>query len=226
LSTPSYSFVIPVLNEEEAIELTLSSLAASFPDGRRIVVDGGSTDETLSLAEQMAHSLLTSEAGRSRQMNAGAQSSDTHYLLFLHADSLPLFDQTVLYQALSQSPMWGFCGVRLSGRAVAFRIIEWFMNIRSQLTGIATGDQMLFVRRDVFEELGGFADIPLMEDIEICNRLRAQAKPLRISGAVHTSSRRWETRGIVTTVLQMWWLRLAFYFGASPQRLWRSYYGR
>lgn len=226
LSVASYSFVIPVLNEEGVIVEILSTIAENFPTAQIIVVDGGSNDKTVSSALPLAHLLLTSEPGRSAQMNLGASVSANDYLIFLHADSFPSFDETVLAKALSEAPLWGFCRVQLSGSATAFRVIEWAMNTRSRLTRIATGDQMLFVKRDLFLGIDGFADIPLMEDIEVCKRLRSHAKPLLIPQTVRTSSRRWETKGVVGTVVQMWWLRLAYFLGVSPHRLWRSYYGR
>jgi rSAM/selenodomain-associated transferase 2 len=226
LPVPSYNIVIPVLNEESIIVELLSTIAENFPTAQITVVDGGSTDNTVSRALPLAHLLLTSAPGRSAQMNLGANASANDYLIFLHADSLPSFDETVLVKALSDAPPWGFCRAQLSGSRRAFRVIEWAMNIRSRLTGIATGDQMFFVKRELLLSMGGFADIPLMEDIEVCKRLRSHAKPLLIAHPVRTSSRRWETKGILRTVVLMWWLRLAYFLGVSPLRLWRTYYGR
>ncbi len=215
-----------MLNEQDGITGLLSTIADNFPSAQIIVVDGGSTDKTVIRALPLAHLLLTSVPGRSRQMNLGANASATDYLIFLHADSLPSFDETVLSKALSGAPVWGFCRARLSGERWAFRVIEWAMNTRSALTSIATGDQMLFVRREQLLGMGGYADIPLMEDIELCKRLRASAGPSLIQQAVLTSSRRWESKGVIATVIHMWCLRLAYFFGVSPHRLWRSYYGR
>lgn len=226
MSGPTYSFVIPVLNEQNVIADLLPTITEKFPNAQIIVVDGGSTDKTVARALPLAHLLLTSTPGRSRQMNLGANASAADYLIFLHADSLPIFDETVLLMALSRAPDWGFCRARLSGERWVFRVIEWAMNTRSALTSIATGDQMLFVRRELLLGLAGYADIPLMEDIELCKRLRAGAAPSLIEQTVLTSSRRWESKGVIATVLQMWWLRLAFCFGVSPHRLWRTYYGR
>lgn len=215
-----------MLNEQDNIAKLLLAIAEQFPNAQTIVVDGGSTDNTVSVALPLAHLLLTCNPGRAGQMNLGANSSANDYLIFLHADSLPSFNETVLSNALSEEPAWGFCRAQLSGQRWAYRTIEWAMNTRSRLTSIATGDQMLFVRRDLFLDIGGFADIPLMEDIELCKRLRAHAKPLLMRPTVKTSSRRWEANGVIVTVVQMWWLRLAYFFGVSPHRLWRSYYGR
>ena len=157
-------------------------------------------------------------------MNLGARAATGTWLCFLHADSMPGASEEELQRVLG-SAEWGFCRVRLSGSAAVFRVIEWFMNQRSRLTGVATGDQMLIVRRETFEAEAGFADIPLMEDVELCKRLRRRSRPVVIRSPVETSSRRWETRGVVSTVVQMWSLRLAYVMGVSPQTLWRRYYG-
>ena len=221
-----FSFVIPVRNEQEAIAGLLHNLAELFPGSERVVVDGGSTDNTVARVLPLCSSLLTSAPGRARQMNLGAGASRGDYVLFLHADSQPTFNAADLSLALSDRPPWGFCVTRLSGHQRVFRVIETAMNIRSRLTRVATGDQMLFVRRDVLLNTGGYADLPLMEDVEFCKRLRLQGVPLIIRQPVLTSSRRWETRGIARTVLEMWALRLAYVLGVSPQRLRDAYYGR
>ena len=218
--------MIPVLNERDTIAGQLEDLSARFPGSELIVVDGGSTDETVRQALPLCSSLLVSPPGRAGQMNMGADVARGEYVFFLHADSLPTIDSAGLANALTETPDWGFCRVRLSGRRTAFRVIEWAMNHRSRLTGVATGDQMLFVRRDVLVHIGGFARIPLMEDVEICKRLRRLGPPLILAQPVVTSSRRWEERGVLATVMQMWVLRLEYFFGVSPHTLWRQYYGR
>ena len=220
------TFVIPVLNEAPGIAALLEQLARDYPAAERIVVDGGSDDDTLRLATGLADRVLGSEAGRARQMNGGAAAASGEYLFFLHADTRPTLAQAQLLQALAREPAWGFSPVRLSGAAPAFRIIEWFINRRSALTGVGTGDQMIFVRREAFNAIGGFDDIPLMEDVALCKRLRRHARPQLLAEPVVTSSRRWEQDGVVRTVLLMWRLRLAYFLGASPQRLWRQYHGR
>ncbi|MCB1841761.1 MAG: TIGR04283 family arsenosugar biosynthesis glycosyltransferase [Halioglobus sp.] len=219
------SFVIPTLNESAGIAPLLEALRARFPTARLIVVDGGSADDTVKLAMPRCDALLLCEPGRARQMNLGASVARTRYVVFLHADSLPGVDEHALAAYLASQPAWGFCRVRLSGPQPAFRVIEWFINQRSRLTRIATGDQMLFMRRDVFEACGGFDALPLMEDVACCKRLRRVAAPVIVAEPVLTASRRWEEGGIARTVLRMWALRFAYFAGVSPQRLWRHYYG-
>lgn len=220
------SFVIPVLNEASHIAGLLQSLAARFPEAQRIVVDGGSTDATVAQALPHCTQLLLGERGRAVQMNLGARAASGDYLLFLHADSVPDFGAQQLTACLEERPLWGFCQLRLSGRRPVLRLIEWAINRRSRLSGIGTGDQMLLLRRDVFERNQGFAALPLMEDVELCARLRRQARPRVLPLTVETSSRRWEQRGVARTVLQMWALRLGFALGVAPAYLSRAYYGR
>ena len=207
------SFVIPVLNEAKQIEPLLNELRVRFSAAQVLIVDGGSTDHTVELARAQACQVLNSPPGRALQMNCGGAVASGDYLFFLHADSVPGLDADRLESYLERGPQWGFCRVRLSGKGMAFRVIEWFINHRSALTRVATGDQMLFVRRELFAASGGFDVIPLMEDVAYSKRLREVASPLIVSEPVHTSSRRWEERGIVRTVLQMWGLRLAYWLG-------------
>lgn len=220
------SFVIPVLNEAAVIAALLTRLRERFPDSELIVVDGGSSDATVPLATPLCDQLLLSEPGRAAQMNLGGNAAGGDYLAFLHADSFPGVGAGELSDSLARGTYWGFCRVRLSGRRRAFRVIEWFMNQRSRLTRVATGDQMLFVQREVFQRNGGFEPIPLMEDIAYCKQLRRLSRPKIIREPVTTSSRRWEEGGVTRTVLRMWLLRLAYFLGASPSYLWRHYYGR
>lgn len=222
----SLGFVIPVLNEQERIGNLLQQLRARYPEAELVVVDGGSEDHTVATALPLCTRLLIGERGRAAQMNLGGMACGADYLCFLHADSLPGVSAVRLRSYLDKAPQWGFCRVRLSGRRPVFRVIEWFMNLRSRLTAVATGDQMLFLRRSVFERSGGFDNIPLMEDVAYSKRLRRLAPPLVIREPVLSSSRRWEQRGVLRTVLSMWGLRLAYVVGVSPGRLWQYYYGR
>ena len=221
----SVAFVIPVLNEAPRIADLLDRLARDFPAARRIVIDGGSTDATVTLAMPRCDELLLADPGRARQMNLGGRVCTADYLVFLHADTYPEFAAATLENALARSPVWGFCPLRLSGQHWLLRWVERGINWRSRASGVATGDQMLFLRRDVFTAQRGFSDIPLMEDVELSKRLRRLAPPRVLPLPVLTSSRRWEQRGILRTVMQMWGLRLAYACGVPPTTLWRYYYG-
>jgi rSAM/selenodomain-associated transferase 2 len=221
------SIIIPSLNEQSDIGLCLEALQPLRDTSIRgmgievIVADGGSTDHTRELAALSADQVVSSEQGRALQMNTGAGHARGEYLMFLHVDTeLPADFSPAWLDGLN----WGFFPVKLSGSAWPFRVIERGMNLRSQLFGIGTGDQTLFVRRALFESLNGFANIPLMEDVEFCCRLKKVSRPSFQRGIVTTSSRRWEQRGILRTVVQMWRLRLAYFLGVSPQRLARQYY--
>ncbi|MFT6420545.1 MAG: rSAM/selenodomain-associated transferase 2 [Porticoccus sp.] len=216
------SIVIPVLNEGAELTSCLQCLQGlRQTEAELIVVDGGSTDDSVERATVQADLVISSPRGRSLQMNAGAAEARGNYLLFLHSDTrLPVGFSS---HWLSDS-IWGFFPVKLSGAGWAFRVIERAMSYRARLSGIGTGDQALFIRRDMFNQIGGFSAIPLMEDVEICRRLKALCPPRVLPSPVETSVRRWRQRGIVNTVLQMWWLRLAFFLGVSPARLARQYY--
>lgn len=223
---PLISFVIPVFNEAPRVAGLLEELRRRYPDSQLIVVDGGSTDKTVQAAMPHCDQLLLAESGRARQMNLGGRVARGDYLFFLHADTTPTATAAQLAASLAESPTWGFCPVRLSGPRRVFRLIEWAMNWRSRLTRVATGDQMLFMKRELFAQTEGFDDIPLMEDVAYCKRLRRLAAPVVAAQPVVTSSRRWEQRGVVRTVVTMWLLRLAFVLGVSPERLHRAYYGQ
>ena len=191
-----------------------------------IVVDGGSQDATVAISEPLVDQVVVSTRGRALQMNAGAACSSGEYLVFLHADTtLPrdVCDRIASWSS-GRSRIWGFFPIRLSGRAPIFRLIETMMNWRSRLTGIGTGDQCLFVHRELFGAIGGFADIPLMEDIEICKRLKRISKPYCENIPVETSSRKWEREGVFKTMTMMWRLRLAYFFGVAPEKLVHKYY--
>ena len=222
LETVPLSIIIPTLNEQGVIEACLDHLQPLRKMGVEIIVsDGGSIDRTCELAAAYADKVISGESGRSCQMNAGAGIARGQYFLFLHADTqLPEHFSV----ALLLGAQWGFFPLRLSGSAWPFRFIEHAINLRSKISGIGTGDQVLFVRSALFNVLGGFADIPLMEDVEFCRRLKVICRPAFGHSFVVTSSRRWEQRGIIRTVFQMWRLRLAYFLGVSPQSLVRQYY--
>mgnify|MGYP001827606004 FL=1 len=222
--TPGLSFVVPVLNEGDRVAALHDRLRAQYPDAELVVVDGGSADETVTNAMSRCDQLLLSAPGRARQMNLGGRVAAGDYLLFLHADTQPSISSAALQARLQHRPDWGFSRVQLSGGGM-LRVVAWFMNQRSRLTRVATGDQMLFVSRESFARSGGFADIPLMEDVEYCKRLRRQSAPCILDAPVLTSSRRWDEHGLLRTVLAMWGLRLAYLLGVSPARLHRHYYG-
>ena len=221
------SIIVPVLNEAHHIASTLEALQGYRQQGAElIVVDGGSRDETPEIARPLSDRLIQTEKGRALQMNAGANVAHGDVLLFLHADThLPEQSYLALHAAYEAGPvLWSRFNVRLSGHRFAFRIIEWFMNRRSCLTGIATGDQALAVRRELYQQVKGFPDIPLMEDVAMCKCLKQITRPLCLTESVETSSRRWEQNGVLRTMLLMWCLRLAYFLGMSPARLAEYYY--
>jgi len=223
------SIIIPVLNEAATLTAALLALQPLRTAGHEIiVVDGRSHDASLSLAEEWADQVIRSERGRARQMNAGAAIARHEVLLFLHADTqLPPHADQLIIEGLQKNTrhlyQWGRFDVQLSGKYFLLRVIERSMNWRSRLTGIATGDQAIFIYRDLFQRIGGFPDIPLMEDITLSRTLKRHGSPLCLQQRVITSSRRWEQRGIVRTLLLMWRLRLAYALGTDPQRLAQLY---
>jgi rSAM/selenodomain-associated transferase 2 len=220
------SIIMPVLDEGDHIVAALDALA----DLRAlrvevIVVDGGSRDATVQRARLRADRVLTAARGRASQMNAGADQATGEVLLFLHADTrLPAAAELVVLSGLERSGRgWGRFDVSIAGRHWMLAVIARFMNVRSRLTGIATGDQAIFVRRDAFQAAGGYPPIALMEDIALCKRLKREGPPLCLRERVLTSGRRWETHGVLRTILLMWGLRLAYFFGADPAALARRY---
>ena len=219
------SIIIPVINEEINLSIILSSLQYLRQQGHEIVVvDGGSHDNSLMLAQESADIVIASKPGRAIQMNSGADVATGDVLLFLHADTILPESVSSIFENLAKGgPYWGRFDVRLSSNKIIYRVIEWMINLRSRLSSIATGDQAIFVGRALFSQVGGFPEIALMEDIEISRRLRAICKPVNFKQQIITSSRRWEDNGVVSTVLLMWKLRLYYFFGVSPQKLKQLY---
>jgi rSAM/selenodomain-associated transferase 2 len=220
------SIIIPALDEAADIGATLAALAPLRGRGHDvIVVDGGSVDGTPELARPLADRVIVAPRGRASQMNAGAAEARGDVVLFLHADTvLPAeADHAVLEGLATTRLLWGRFDVRIVGRHPLLPVIAWLMNFRSRLTGIATGDQAIFAWREVFLRAGGFPPIPLMEDVALARALGRLSQPLCLADQVTTSGRRWESRGVLRTIALMWWLRLRYFLGASPERLARRY---
>ena len=217
--------VMPVLNEASGLAQRLLALVPLRQRGAELVlVDGGSTDATWAIARAHADRVLLAPRGRAAQMNAGARGGSADALLFLHADTaLPEQADRLIAAALQQGRHWGRFDVRIDSALRALRLVAWAMNLRSRISGIATGDQALFVERRLFEQVGGFAPIALMEDIALSRRLRRHSRPACLRQTVQTSGRRWERHGVWRTVGLMWWLRLAYFLGAAPARLAQRY---
>lgn len=224
-NAPRISIIVPALDEAAVLPDLLAALAPFRRRGHElIVVDGGSRDATPSLAAAGADRVLEGPRGRARQMNAGAEAARGEVLWFVHADSrVPEAADSLIADALRGGGRWGWFDVRLSGRHPLLRVVEWMMNRRARLTRIATGDQGLFISTELFRAAGGFADIELMEDVELSARLRHHARPMPVAKPLVTSSRRWERCGILRTILLMWQLRLAYALGAHPAALARRY---
>lgn len=225
MTLPTISIVIPVLNEAAGIVPVLERLQGFRRQGAEvIVVDGGSRDETADCARPLADCVIASPRGRGRQMNVGAAQATGDILLFLHADTLlPASALSSVSAAVARGACWGRFDVHIAGAISGLAMVAFMMNWRSRLTGIATGDQAIFVTRTAFQRQGGFPTIPLMEDIALSQALRKVAWPACLADQVSTSGRRWEKHGLLRTILSMWWLRLRFFLGASPHALAREY---
>jgi rSAM/selenodomain-associated transferase 2 len=221
MATPFLSVIIPVLNEAAGIVAQLEELQTLRRRGAEIVLDdGGSTDNTCELARPLVDRFIVSPRGRAAQMNAGARSSSGDTLLFLHADTrLPASADDCIRAALDGGAVWGRFDVRIDSAHPLLRLVARMMNWRSRLTGVATGDQAIFVRRSTFEQIGGYPELPLMEDIALSKRLKRIAAPACLRDCVLTSGRRWETHGVMRTIVLMWRLRAAYFFGAVPEDL-------
>lgn len=219
---PWLSIVIPVLNEAEGIAGALAALQSVRREGAElIVVDGGSSDDTARLAAAGADRVIAASRGRALQMNAGAAHARGEVLLFLHADTrLPRNAVACLREAVSGGgDCWGRFDVSIAGKPPLLSVVAAAMNARSRLTGIATGDQAMFVSRSMFDAVGGFPPIALMEDVALSIRLKGIRRPVCLRDRVRTSGRRWEKHGVLRTILLMWRLRLAYRLGADPDTL-------
>lgn len=222
------SIVVPVLNEAEGIEGFLHQFDAARRDGHEvIVVDGGSDDETVLRARPWCDVLLASAPGRAQQMQIGVNAASGDALWFVHADTLlrPGTFRSVVAALGRERRTWGRFNVRLSGRHWMFRVIERMINLRSRLSGIATGDQAMFVVRSALARVGGIPAQALLEDVELSKRLKREGRAICLTEKLTTSSRRWETHGIWRTIVLMWGLRFRYFLGADPERLRGQYYG-
>jgi rSAM/selenodomain-associated transferase 2 len=216
------SIIVPCLNEADSIAATLIALAPLRARGAEvIVVDGGSQDATIAHASPHADAVISAPRGRASQMNAGAARARGEILLFLHADTLlPESADALIVDGLNRSRRgWGRFDVAITGRNPLLQVVAALMNLRSRLTGIATGDQAIFVTRSLFTAAGTYPEIPLMEDVALSRQLKRFAPPLCLRHRLITSGRRWEKHGVLRTILLMWRLRLAYWLGADPRKL-------
>ena len=218
------SIIIPVLNEAGGIARALARLTPLRAQGVQVIVsDGGSTDGTIGKALPLADLVIPAPRGRAAQMNAGAQEAQGDALLFLHVDTILPDDAIALVSDALKRNAWGRFDVRIDGRHALLPVVAAMMNLRSRLTSIATGDQAIFMRRTTFNAIGGFPDIPLMEDIAASRALKAKGAPACLRAKVVTSGRRWEKQGVLRTILLMWRLRLAYFLGADIGKLAKIY---
>lgn len=222
----TFSIILPVLNESDDIRGIIGRLNdIRAQENEIIIVDGGSTDATVSLLTQAGFRVLSGGMGRGLALNLGARAARGDVLVLLHADThLPPPWRPLILEALSDPRcVWGRFDVLIEGRSVLLPMVGALMNIRSRLTGIATGDQAIFIQRAAYERIGGIPEQPLMEDIELSRRLKKLSRPACLRAKVTTSGRRWDRRGVVRTILEMWTLRALYFFGLSPERAYRIY---
>ncbi|MDC9728240.1 MAG: TIGR04283 family arsenosugar biosynthesis glycosyltransferase [Methyloprofundus sp.] len=215
-----YSIIIPTLNEESGISDFLKSLQSLRSQCEIIIADGGSTDKTKKLALPYVDVFLTAKKGRAIQMNDGAKQASSATLIFLHADTfLPKLALQSIEEGMNKGYQWGRFNMQLIGQHSFLKVISFMMNWRSKISGIATGDQAIFIQKSLFDELGGYPEIALMEDIALSKQLKKHSAPYCIKQAVKSSARRWESFGLARMVLLMWYLRLRYFLGTSPDRL-------
>lgn len=219
-----FSIIIPTLNEQVNIKNCLQPLQQLRHQAEIILVDGGSHDDTVTLAQPLVNKILCCNPGRARQMNIAAQYAEGEILIFLHADtSLPDNALWLISKKINGKRPWGRFDIHLTGGHWMLPVIATMMNWRSRLTGIATGDQVIFVKRTAFENVNGYPNISLMEDISLCKRLKKLSAPLCLSAKVNSSGRRWLQFGVFKTIFLMWSLRLGYFFGANPDKLAQLY---
>jgi rSAM/selenodomain-associated transferase 2 len=220
----NFSIIIPTVNEERSIVNCLKELQPLRESCEIIVVDGGSIDNTKVLSIPLVDKFILSSKGRANQMNCGAQNASGDVLIFLHADTfLPPDALLLISDAIASHWLWGRFDVILSGSHPMLKVISFFMNWRSRLTGIATGDQVIFVEKRLFESVGRYPLIPLMEDIALSQKLKLVFRPACLFAKATSSGRRWEQFGVLRTILLMWNLRLRYLLGANPQILAQRY---
>lgn len=218
------SIIVPLLNERRALPELTNHLKSIAPD-QIIIVDGGSTDGgwqwLLSQWQDGQQRIaLQTQSGRAHQMHAGAQMASGDLLLFLHADSQLPVDSKQQIERLSEGTYhWGRFNIGFASNNSFMPVIAWFMNHRSCLTGIATGDQGIFLTRSAYDKVDGFDALPLMEDVALCKKLKSLSRPLCVDSVLRTSARRWEQKGVLRTILFMWCFRLAYFVGVSPKQL-------
>ena len=226
MSSRRLSIIIPALNESAVLPRTLQRLQSLRARGHEVIlVDGRSDDSTGKIAQPLVDRVLDTRCGRAHQMNQGASKAVGEVFVFLHADTwLPDSCDTIIFDALGDKPIgWGRFDVELSQSGWLLRTVAFAMNVRSRLTGIATGDQAIFVHRSLFARVGGFAEIPLMEDVALSRCLKRISAPICLRDRVITSSRRWVSHGVIKTIFTMWWLRTRFALGEDPVHLDRIY---
>ncbi len=219
-NSPGIAIVIPVRNEAAMLPQALQRLKALQGVDEIVFVDGESSDGSAALIQAAGFICLLSTAGRAKQMNMGTAQTKSEIILYLHVDTaISSSHISDIKKTYNQAFAYGRFDVSLSNKRLTYRIISFFINLRSCLSKVATGDQGIFVRRTMFEAVGGYPEIPLMEDIALTKALRRKGKVLCLRNKLETSSRRWEQHGVMRTVWLMWKLRFLYWLGVSPEKL-------